>query len=224
MLFAALMLMLFLSVGDSAMADPQKSVDLPSPRLQGGDALEDALQRRRSVRDFSKQALTLDQVGQLLWAAQGETDESGLRASPSAGALYPLELYLFAGSVGELEPGIYHYEVGAHRLSRVASGDRRRELARAALGQSAVSEAAAVIAVGALYSRTTGKYGNRGRRYVHMEAGHAAQNVLLQATAMGLDAVPIGAFDDSDVARAASMPRGTQALYLLPVGHGAIKR
>jgi len=203
------------------MADPQKSVDLPSPRLQGDVALEDALRRRRSVREFSEQALELGQVGQLLWAAQGETDESGLRASPSAGALYPLELYLVAGSIEGLEPGIYHYEVGAHRLSRVASGDRRRELAGAALGQSAVSEAAAVIAVGAIYSRTTGKYGDRGRRYVHMEAGHAAQNVLLQATALGLDAVPIGAFDDSNVGRAAAMPRGTQALYLLPVGHGA---
>ena len=169
-------------------------------------------------RGRSERPIDLVQLSQLLWAAQGETDESGLRAAPSAGALYPLELYLVAGAVEGLEPGVYRYEVDGHRLARVASGDRRRELARAALGQSAVSGAAAVIAVGGVYERTTGKYGTRGRRYVHMEAGHAAQNLLLQATTLGLDAVPIGAFDDPAVRKAAAMDRGTRALYLLPVG------
>lgn len=200
------------------MAEQPESIQLPAPRLHSDTSLEDALRRRRSVREFPERSISLAQAGQLLWAAQGETDDSGLRTSPSAGALYPLETYLIVGSVEGLEPGVYRYDVDGHLLERLASGDQRRALARAALGQSAVSEAPAVVAIGAVYGRTTAKYGNRGRRYVHIEAGHAAQNVLLQAVALGLEAVPTGAFDDGGVRKAMGMKPGEQPLYLLPVG------
>lgn len=203
------------------MAEQADTVALPAPRLHGDVSLEDAVQHRRSVREFADRSISLQEAGQLLWAAQGETDDSGLRASPSAGALYPLEIYVVAGAVENLDPGVYHYRPDEHRLASVAAGDRRRTLGCAALGQSAVAEAAAVIVIGAVYERTTAKYGDRGRRYVHMEAGHAAQNVLLQATALGLESVPMGAFDDSKVHEAAAMKRGVEPLYLLPVGRRA---
>lgn len=209
--------------GIPPMAEQQDFIELPAPRLHGDASLEDVLFQRRSVREFADAPISLGEAGQLLWAAQGETDPEGLRASPSAGALYPLEIYLVAGAVEGLEPGVYHYEVHRHQLEHVAGGDRRGRLAKAALGQSAVSGAAAVIAVGAVYERTTGKYGDRGRRYVHMEAGHAAQNVLLQASALGLDAVPVGAFDDPAVHKAVGMTGGMEPLYLLPIGQAAMK-
>lgn len=215
---AGMMLMLVRTGEGPAMADQRTTPELPSPRLDGGMSLEEAVLRRRSVRDFSARSIELDQAGQLLWAAQGETDDTGRRASPSAGALYPLELYLVAGSIDGLDAGVYHYDASSHGLVSVASTDRRRALARAALGQSAIAEAAAVIVIGAVYDRTTVKYGDRGRRYVHMEAGHAAQNVLLQATALGLHSVPIGAFGDSAVRTALEMKPGTAPLYLLAVG------
>jgi SagB-type dehydrogenase family enzyme len=219
-LLVGLMLALSHTNGEPAMAEQGESVNLPAPQLRGDISLEEALQRRRSVRERSERRISLQQAGQLLWAAQGETDSTGLRASPSAGALYPLELYLVAGAVTGLEPGVYQYRADGHRLVKIAPGDHRRALGRAALDQPAVSGAAAVIAIGAVYQRTTGKYGNRGRRYVHMEAGHAAQNVLLQATALGLHSLPTGAFDDATVQSVVAMKDPTRPLYLLPIGRG----
>lgn len=192
-------------------------VPLPPPRLKGTVSLEEALAARRSVRAFSKGPLTLGGLSQLLWAAQGITDPRGLRTAPSAGALYPLEIFVVAGAVASLPPGVYRYQPREHRLTAVAEGDRRASLAAAALGQSAVREAPAVIAIAAEYGRTTGKYRERGVRYVHMEAGHAAQNVCLEAAALDLATVVIGAFSDEDVT-AALHAGGLQPLYLIPVG------
>jgi SagB-type dehydrogenase family enzyme len=196
---------------------PSPVVSLPRPRITGGMPLVESMVQRRSERRFTDHAIPLEAVSQLLWAAQGETERPGRRTAPSAGALYPLEVYLVAGRVATLAPGIYRYAPNGHLLNLI-SGDHRSALAGAALGQSVVKHAGAVFVFTAFYSRTTGKYGKRGIRYVHMEAGHAAQNLCLQATALGLGIVPIGAFDDTAVGRLLGLPREETVLYLLPVG------
>jgi SagB-type dehydrogenase family enzyme len=193
-------------------------IPLPSPRLKSEISLEEALLRRRSVRSYQAQPLTLAEVSQLLWAAQGITDPRGFRTAPSAGALYPLEVYLVAGQVEGIESGVYRYRPASHGLEAVAAGDKRLALYQAALFQEAVRTAPAVIVLTAVYSRTTGKYGERGIRYVHMEAGHAGQNILLQAVALDLGAVVIGAFYDEQVRQALGIPAAEQPLYIVPVG------
>jgi SagB-type dehydrogenase family enzyme len=194
------------------------AVALPAPRLDSGSSLERALAERRSVREFARGALTLPQVAQLLWAAQGVTQRGGARTAPSAGALYPLELYLVASEVHDLAPGVYRYVPGRHLLVPVAAGNVRRGLCAAALAQECMAEGAAVFVFTAVEGRTTRKYGPRGVRYVHIEAGHAAQNLALQATALGLGSVTVGAFDDTTVSRLLNLPEGEAPLYLMPVG------
>jgi SagB-type dehydrogenase family enzyme len=214
----ALLLGLLLGMQGAAMADGPGEVELPEPRRDGGVPVERALDERRSVRDFARDPLPLSAVAQILWAAQGTTDPAGLRAAPSAGALYPLEVYLVAGAVSGLEPGVYHYDPKRHRLSRITRGDVRAALARAALGQDWMADAPAILLLGAVYERTERKYGQRARRYVHIEVGHAAQNVYLQAASLGLGTTMVGAFDDGEVARVAELPGGVQPLGLLPIG------
>ena len=166
-----------------------------------------------------KGPLTFTDLSQILWAAQGVTDDTGLRTTPSAGALYPLEVYVIVGDVAELTQGVYHYQPRGHTLQRVAAGDKRAALMQAALGQSCIAQAAAVLLVAAVYERTTAKYGTRGTRYVHMEAGHAAQNVYLQAVSLQLGTVAVGAFDDKKVKAVVALREEEQPLYLLPLGH-----
>ena len=204
--------------GEIASGRQQETVTLPQPRRQSGTSVEQALVGRRSIRSYTDEPLTLAEVSQLLWSAQGITDERGLRTAPSAGALYPLELYIVVGDVTDLAAGIYKYRPSEHDLTGVAEGDRRGELSAAALNQACVRNAAAVIAFAAIYERTTGKYGDRGSRYVHIEIGHAAQNAFLQAVALNLGAVVVGAFHDDEVKRAVGMETGERAVYLMPVG------
>jgi SagB-type dehydrogenase family enzyme len=194
------------------------TVRLPKPEIRDQASLSDALRHRRSVRAYSGRSLSLQQVGQLLWAAQGRNDPSGLRTAPSAGALYPLELLVAAGDVTGLDPGVYRYRPQQHTLEMLHAGDRRERLAGAALGQHWVADSAAVLIITALYERTTRKYGERGKRYVHIEVGHAAQNALLQAASLGLGAAVVGAFDDSALASLLDLAAPEQPLYLLPVG------
>lgn len=194
------------------------SVILPEP-VREGHSLEGALAERHTVRSFSKAPIRLADLGQLAWAAQGMTARDGGRTAPSAGALYPLELYVVASRVQGLVPGVYRYEPASHRLAPVARGDRLEALVAAAFDQRWVGHAAAVLVIAAVPSRTTAKYQARGVRYVHIEVGHAAQNVLLQATALGMAAAPVGAFNDGAVQRALSLPTEAEPLYLLPVGH-----
>jgi SagB-type dehydrogenase family enzyme len=170
------------------------------------------------VREFRAASLSLASVGQLLWAAQGLTASTGERTAPSAGGLYPLELYLVAGSVEQVAPGVYRYDPRGHRLRLHCSGDRRRALGGAALGQSAVTGAPAILVVVAVYGRTSAKYGSRGDRYVHMEVGHAAQNIYLEAQSLGLGTVIIGAFKDERVRDVLELPPSESPLALLPVG------
>lgn len=207
------------SFAEAAEGDPgsARGVILPAPPAAGAMSLEEALARRRSVREFASGALTLAEASRLAWAAQGVT-EPERRTAPSAGATYPLEVYLVAGDVKNLAAGVYRYLPGLHRLEAVADGDIRLPLAAAAVGQQWVSRAALVVVIAAVFERTTARYGKRGERYVHMEAGHAAQNLLLQATALGLGATPVGAFNDAEVARLLHLPAGATPLYIIPVG------
>lgn len=202
------------SPAEPSLAPSPTAIDLPEPRLKGDLSLEEALARRRSVRQYTEKELSLEELGQLLWAAQGITHPAGYRTAPSAGALYPLEVYAVTPKA------TYHYEPQPHRLVVQAEGDLRPLLHQAALRQEAVLKAPAVIVITAVYARTTQKYGEqRGPRYVHLEAGHAAQNILLQAVALELGAVPIGAFYDDQVQEVLALPSDHQPLYLIPVGH-----
>lgn len=200
------------------MPAPQ-AVQLPEPALSSSVSLEEALAQRRSVRGFSDQPITLAEIGQLLWAAQGVTEpRRGLRTAPSAGATYPLELIVIVGRAEGLAPGAYRYGPGRHDLIPVLQDDQRQALARAALNQSALLQAPVTFAVTAVHARTQTRYGQRATRYVDMEVGHAAQNLSLQAVALGLGSVVIGAFDDRDVAALLNLPPGEAPLYLIPVG------
>jgi SagB-type dehydrogenase family enzyme len=192
-------------------------IRLPQPRLSGTMSVEAARAARRSLRSFSSKPVTIEELSQLLWAAQGITHPRGFRTAPSAGALYPLELFVVAGTVAALPAGTYRYEPDGHHLALIAEGDQRTALADTALGQSPIRKAPLVIAIIANERKTTIKYGERGVRYVHLEAGHAAQNICLQAEALGLGSVMIGAFSDRDVANLLQSA-GRQPLYLIPLG------
>ena len=194
---------------------------IPLPAAGSGQEMPigEALEQRRSIRQFSRDGLALEDVSQLLWAAQGITSRRGFRTAPSAGALYPLELYIVAGDVAGLSPGVYRYRPEKHDLVLVANEDQRRPLASAALDQSWVRRAPAVLVITGVYKRTMTKYGQRARRYVHMEVGHAAQNVYLAATARGLGTLMVGAFEDNEVQKVLSLPANHEPLGLMPIGH-----
>ena len=202
------------------MAQSRETIMLPQPAHAADKSLEELLRQRRSVRDYQAAALQLSDISQLLWAAQGITHPRGFRTAPSAGALYPLELYVVAGNVNDLAAGVYHYQADGHRLARMQSGDQRKPLAQAALAQTWIRDAAAVVVFAAVYDRTTRKYAQRGVRYVHMEVGHAAQNLFLQAEALGLATVVVGAFRDDELAGVLQLPAEVRPLLLMPVGQG----
>ncbi len=197
----------------------QHWIELPRPSLGGAGSLDAALQSRRSVRAFAPRALTLSAVTRLLWAAQGITAGDGLRTVPSAGALYPLELHLIVGKVDDLPAGSYRYDPHRHALLSEIAGDQRAKIADAALHQHWIAQAAAIVVVTAFDARTTRKYGPRGVRYVHMEVGHASQNLLLQAAELGLAATVVGAFDDDGLAALLDLEQGERPLAILVVGH-----
>ncbi len=183
-------------------------------RPRADSTLETALAQRRSVRGFlPEHSLNDEQLARLAWAAQGRTARDGGRTAPSAGALYPLELYVAMGR------GLYRYDVARHRLELCDERDLRPALFEASLRQECVRDAAAVFVFAAVFGRTSRKYGaERSPRYVYMEAGHAAQNLLLEAVALALGGVPVGAFEDRDVARALGLPRNQRVVYLVPIG------
>jgi SagB-type dehydrogenase family enzyme len=195
-----------------AKSTSAESIHLPSPRLRGDRSLEETLTARRSVRAFANTPLTDEEISQLLWAAQGVTHPSGRRAAPSAGAVYPLEAYVAR------DTGLWHYEPGRHRLTQTHSVDLRPSLHGIALGQDALIEAPAVFVITAVTARMRSVYGKRAERYVHMEVGHAAENLLLQAVSLDLGGVLIGAFNDDWLNKVLRLPRGEEAMYLVPVG------
>lgn len=194
------------------------TITLPEPAKDGDTSVEEALLARRSVRSYKEAALTLKEVGQLLWAAQGITGPGGKRTAPSAGALYALEVYVVIGNVEGITPGVYRYRPDPHELVKVLDGDQRKALSQAALGQSSVRQGAIDIVITAVYERITGKYGERGIQFTHLEAGHAAQNICLQAVALKLGTVTVGAFDDDSVKQVLSLPDDEVPMYIMPVG------
>jgi SagB-type dehydrogenase family enzyme len=199
--------------------NPSTVIELPEPRLESSVSVEQTLLGRRSVRSFSNRPVSLEELSQLLWAAQGITEPvRGFRTAPSAGATFPFEVYVVAGRVTGLDAGIYKYDYRHHRLHLLREGDFRSDLAGSALGQSSITDGAVNIVLTAIYERTTQRYGDRGVRYVHMEAGHIAQNVFLQAVALDLGSVPIGAFSDENVGEMLGIPENENTLYILPVG------
>lgn len=200
-----------------------EKVSLPKPVYSSDTTIEEALRYRRSVRTYRDEPLSLSEVAQLLWAAQGITHPGGYRTAPSAGALYPLEVYLLAGNVTDLARGIYIYGPENHDLQLVSEGDYRGVLSEAALNQEFIKEAPVVIVITGFYARTTGKYGDRGRQYVHMEVGSVSENIYLQAVSLNLGTVFIGAFYDEDVKKVLGLGEYEEPFCIMPVGHPAVE-
>jgi len=201
-----------------------KIIYLPKPRQDSSVSIEKTLLERKSVRYYTDESLTLTEVSQLLWAAQGfivRPDGRRRRTVPSAGALYPLEIYLTVRKVDELEPGVYHFISEEHKLEKILSDDIHPELSIAALGQLRVAQAPINIIIGAVYERTSAKYGDKGIKYVHMEVGHAGQNISLQVISLNLGTVIVGGFDDERVKEIVNIPKDVVPLYIMPVGRPA---
>lgn len=195
-----------------------KSIKLPKPQYDSNVSIEETLLKRRSIRSYKSEPLAIAEISQLLWSAQGVTNRKGFRTAPSAGALYPLEVYIAAGNVTDLYAGIYKDYPHRHEIVNTVKGDKRSELCRAGLGQSSIKNAPAVMVFCAVFERVTGSYGKRGIQYVHMEVGHAIQNVCLQAISLGLGSVIIGAFNDYDVKDVMNFELDEHPLLILPVG------
>jgi SagB-type dehydrogenase family enzyme len=214
-------------LGSCRADSPGKYIDLPEPNLSGS-TVEDAIGERRSVRTYSEGSLTMLELSQLLFAAQGVTGERGgraLRSAPSAGGTYPIEVYVFANRVESLDKGIYRYVPGSHTIELLKGGAYGDSLAGACLGQSMPRTCAVSLVLTAVPQRTAARYGDRAMRYVLMEAGHVSQNVLLESTSLGLGAVPVGAFDDGRLNRLIGVDGETEvALYVNSIGRPVKER
>ena len=194
-------------------------IELPAPNYKSNTSVEEALQKRRSVREYSKEPLSLFEISQILWAAQGITDNGyGRRTAPSAGALYPIELYLVAANVKDLTRGIYKYDPRRNTLKKTIEGDKRIEVSNAALRQDAIEKSSAIVLITAIYERTSVKYGKRTERYVNMEVGHVGQNIYLQAVSLGLGTVMMGAFNDDALKKVLNLPANEFPLAIYPLG------
>jgi len=199
---------------------PSKTIKLPAPQIKGRVSVEEAIFKRRSVRRYKKAPISLKEASQLLWAAGGKTIDGitgATRSYPSAGGIYPIEIYLVAGNIMGLENGIYHYDWADHTLTPIKTGNYRKELMKAAWGQLMVETAPASIVFTAIYEKTTDRYYDRGNRYVPMDVGGAGQNVHIQCESLGLGTVIIGALNDKAVKKLLGRDKETP-LYIMPVG------
>ncbi|MFZ2456684.1 MAG: SagB/ThcOx family dehydrogenase [Candidatus Altiarchaeia archaeon] len=196
-----------------------KIIKLPEPKYSGGGiTLEEAIKERRSVRDYTNEPVTLEELSQLLWAAQGITGRSRGRSAPSAGATYPLELYAVAQKVSGIDPGVYRYSPRDHSLVCLMPGNYCPALSLASLGQLSVMNAPVSLVFAAVFDRTVSRYGERGVRYVHIDVGHAAENVYLQCAGLRMGTVAVGAFDDEKVKEALKLNMEESPVYIMPVG------
>ncbi|MCX7908973.1 MAG: SagB/ThcOx family dehydrogenase [Ignavibacteria bacterium] len=224
-------IILFLSFGSFLFCQNQQRMEngkmkgegsrikLPAPRLHSEFSLEQAIANRRSVREFKPLPVSIEVVSQLLWAAQGITDTvHNFRTAPSAGALFPLEIYVVVSNVTGLPKGVYKYLPQKNEIQRIKEGDVVSELMREALYQDWIEQSALILVYAAVFERTTWKYGKRGIQYVYMEVGHSAQNVCLQATALGLGTTTVGAFNDEGIKRVVGLAKDEHPLYILPIG------
>jgi len=219
--FLGVLTLIFVHHGIQLLANEEtqakgETMKLPKPRLKSPTSVEEALLERRSVRDYGKDSLSIEQISQLLWAAQGITVNWGGRTAPSAGALYPLEIYLVVDQVKGLKPGLYHYDPGKHEITQTKEGDLRQKITQASLYQDEILKAPVTLIITAVYERTMKKYGERGIRYVHMEVGSVGENVYLQAETLNLGTVFIGAFEDEEVKKALGI--GEEPLGIMPIG------
>jgi SagB-type dehydrogenase family enzyme len=199
----------------------EKPMNLTPPILDGEMSLEKAIKQRRTVRSFEHTPITKQQFSQILWAAQGITDNRSFkRAAPSGGALYPADVYAVVGQscVEELTAGVYHYIPSDHSVQKGADGDRRRDIAIASLDQMWMASAPVQFVVTAEYSRITIKYGDRGVRYALIEIGHIGQNIFLQCQAVGLAAGIVGAFNDREIVRVLGIETDHEPIIIFPVG------
>lgn len=190
---------------------------LPTPRYKSEISVEQAIKQRRSIRNYKDTELSLEEVSQLLWAAQGKTSDWGGRTAPSAGATYPLIIYLVVGKVKGLDVGVYRYNVDNHELEKIGHKDVRSEVASAAWRQEFIARAPINIIIAANYKNTSDRYGKRGMRYVDNEVGHCGQNIHLQAEALGLGTVVIGAFQDALIMKTLGI--NEEPRYIMPVGY-----
>jgi SagB-type dehydrogenase family enzyme len=194
-------------------------VELSQPKFKSTVSIEEALLKRRSVRNYMNDPLSISEISQLLWAAQGITEEKyNLRTAPSAGALYPLEIYIAASNVEDLAPGLYKYQPQDYTLKKISKGDKRRDISNAALRQDAIESASAIILITAVYERTAVKYGGRTERYVNIEVGAAAQNIYLQTVSLEIGTVIIGAFKDDSLKKTLNLPANERPLAIMPLG------
>jgi len=216
--FSSILTVLFTADPDPGNNPAPETIKLPQPVHNGKTSWEKVLQEHHSIREYQKLPITLSEISQLLWAAQGISKFTGRRTAPSAGALYPLEVYVIIGNVIDLPAGIYTYDSNKHEIARIETGAKRIPLCKAALGQTSVKDTAAVVVLTSVYKRTIIKYGERGIRYAQMEAGHAAQNVSLQSVSLGLGTVVVGAFHDEEVKLIAGLSGHEAPLYIIPVG------
>lgn len=203
-----------ISLGQPRSGISSKTIQLALAQLRGEVSVEEALASRRSVLQYTRERLTLAQISQLAWAGQGITDsQRGFRAAPSAGAIYPMKLFFV------IEEGVYVYHPKEHVLKRTINRDVRERLSVAAINQRAVAEAPCSIIVTGSMMELSYRYPEKATRYLLIEAGHVAQNIQLQAVALGLGSVPIGTFSISDVSRVCQLPSYLDPLYIIPVGH-----
>ncbi len=203
------------------------TVNLPSPILEGNMSVEQAIQNRRSVRHYTNQSITLQDVSQLMWAAQGITDKANnLRSVPSGGQVYPLEVYIIVGKdgVNGLGEGIYHYNPYNNTLEKTSESDARSDLSQAANGQAWVKEAPVDIVITGDYNKMVAKYKDETlcTRFVNLEAGHAGENIYLEAEARDLVTVALGSFKDDQVHTILGLPDNENTIYIYPVGHSAV--
>jgi len=215
-IFTFIVVIFFLFIKSNYRKD--EKFPLPAPSFDGKISVEKAIKSRRSIRSYKQDSLTLAQISQLLWAAQGITSNDGFRTAPSAGATYPLEIYLVVGKVTDLTSGIYKYLNKDHVIIKIGDGDKRAELSDAALSQEWIKEAPIAIVVCGIYERTSKKYGDNASKFVHMEVGCVAQNLYLQATALGLGTTFVGTIDAEKIASVLHLDKNEHALCILPVG------
>jgi SagB-type dehydrogenase family enzyme len=218
--WSAIMIMLGIFFSPSG-SQGAAEIKLPPPAQKGSMSVEEALGKRRTVRRFASRALDLNQVSQLLWGTDGISDPRGLRTAPSAGATYPVDLYLVVGErgVATLAPGVYHYRPNDNALTLITPGELRPAVARASLSQSWMAEAPVIVVITGEYRRCMGRYGERGVRYTIMEVGHTAENLFLQAEALGLGAGVVGAFEDRAITQVLKIPAQHEPLLIMPVGY-----
>jgi len=206
-------------MGNQDLTGLPLKIKLLKQEASDGSRIEELIAKRRSVRRYKDRKLSESAISRLLWAAQGISSEDGLRTSPSAGALYPLEIHVVTGGGGELEPGVYRYVPEDNTLIREIAGDMREKLSKAALSQPMIRSAPVSFVISAVYARITAKYGNRGLRYTYMEAGHAAQNISLLGVELGIGICTVGAFEDEEVKNVLKLPVNEEPLYILPLGY-----